>query len=83
MLIPYEQVHQSVAAIVSAFHGAADLTTQIRPRKSTRDVNGQRLEESQRTQLHLSLLTAESQIDLRYVAETKKLGERMRRGDGL
>jgi ribosomal protein L32 len=68
----------SVSAVVSAFHGGADLVSQIRKR-SKRRKGEQALKEKL---LQESLETGELQISQRYTSHYEELGQRFKTGDG-
>jgi hypothetical protein len=68
----------AVAAVVSAFHGGADLVKQIRKR-SKRRKGEQAVKEKL---LQESLEAGEMQISQRYTTHYEKLGQRFKAGDG-
>lgn len=77
--IPSNQVVGAVSAVVSAFHGGAELVAHIkkkhRKRKSEQAYKEKQLQES--------LQTGETQVDQRYASDCRELGEYMRKGDSM
>lgn len=72
----------AVAAVVSAFHGGAELLKLIKNRRA-RKVRDQGQQEVEENKLENSLVTGEQQINLRYAQDRRELGEFMRVGDGM
>lgn len=76
------QVVAAVAAVVSAFHGGAELLKLVKKKRQARKGRDQAQQEFEEEQLQQSLVTGEQQINLRYAQDTRELGEFMRVGDG-
>ncbi|PVI04872.1 hypothetical protein DM02DRAFT_725553 [Periconia macrospinosa] len=78
------EVFVAVAAIVVAFHNAADLTGQIKRSQTQRpqEVGSQGELDAERRRLQISLQTAETQIAYHYAA-MNQLGDVVRVGDGI
>lgn len=72
----------AVAAVVSAFHGGADLVANIKKKNRRRSSNADNDDEAERKKLQVSLETGESQIGFRYAADMNKFGDLVRVGDG-
>jgi hypothetical protein len=73
----------AVAAVVSAFHGGAELVAHIKKKQRRRSSKGRSQQEFEEKQLQDSLETGETQVGLRYTQDLKELGELIRIGDGL
>ncbi|KAF2501508.1 hypothetical protein BU16DRAFT_201395 [Lophium mytilinum] len=71
------QVVGAVAAVVSAFHGGAELVTQIKKKHKKR--KGEQAYKEK--QLQESLQSGEVQIETRYGADCREMGEYVKRGD--
>jgi hypothetical protein len=76
------QVFAAVAAVVSAFHGGADLVANIKKKSHRRSSLTDDDDESERKKLRVSLETGESQVGFRYAADMNKFGDMVRIGDG-
>lgn len=76
------QVVAAVAAVVSAFHGGAELLKIVKEKRRTRKARDQAQQEWEEKLLQDSLVTGEQQISLRWAQDTRELGEYMRVGDG-
>jgi hypothetical protein len=76
------QVFAAVAAVVSAFHGGADLVASIKKKNRRRSNDADSDDEAERQKLQVSLETGESQIGFRYAADMNKFGDLVRVGDG-
>ncbi|KAF2473084.1 uncharacterized protein BDR25DRAFT_302100 [Lindgomyces ingoldianus] len=74
------EVVGAVAAVVSAFHGGAELVAHIKKKRRRRSKSQQEFEEKQ---LQDSLQTGETTVGQRYVADIKELGEIVRIGDAV
>lgn len=72
----------AVAAVVSAFHGGADLVANIKKKNRRRSSNAENDDEAERKKLQVSLETGESQIGFRYAADMNRFGDLVRVGDG-
>lgn len=73
----------AVAAVVSAFHGGAELVAHIKKKQRRRSSKGRSQQEFEEKQLQDSLETGENQVGLRYTQDLNELGELIRIGDGL
>jgi hypothetical protein len=77
------QVFAAVAAVVSAFHGGADLVASIKKKNRRRSNDADSGDDgAERQKLQVSLETGESQIGFRYAADMNKFGDLVRVGDG-
>jgi hypothetical protein len=74
------QVVGAVAAVVSAFHGGAELVAHIKKKRRRRSKAQQEFEEKQ---LQDSLQSGQTAVEQRYVADIREMGEIVRIGDGL
>lgn len=72
------EVVGAVSAVVSAFHGGAELVKIIKKRHRRRKTRQAFQEEA----LQESLQTGEKQVGLRYATDYNELGVRFRMGDG-
>ncbi|KAF2687153.1 hypothetical protein K458DRAFT_415423 [Lentithecium fluviatile CBS 122367] len=77
------EVFAAVAAVVSAFHGGADLVANIKKQARRRSSNSENEDEAERKKLQVSLETGESQIGFRYAADMNKFGDIIRVGDAI
>jgi hypothetical protein len=78
-MLPGEtQVIGAVAAVVSAFHGGAELVAHIKKKRRKR--RGEQAYKE--NQLQDSLESGEAQVETRYAADCRELGEWVKRGDG-
>ncbi|KAF2815404.1 uncharacterized protein BDZ99DRAFT_472681 [Mytilinidion resinicola] len=71
------QVIGAVAAVVSAFHGGAELVAQMKKKHKKR--KGEQAYKEK--QLQESLQSGEIQVETRYAADCRELGEYVKRGD--
>ncbi|KAH9877659.1 hypothetical protein IAQ61_003027 [Plenodomus lingam] len=75
------EVVAAVAAVISAFHGGAELLSLVKKKRRARKVRDQERQEFEESQLENSLVTAEQKIGLRYAQDQRELGDHMRIGD--
>lgn len=75
------EVVAAVAAVVSAFHGGAELLSLVKKKRRARKIRDHVQQEFEENQLEFSLVTGEQQIGLRYAQDQRELGAYMRVGD--
>jgi hypothetical protein len=73
------EVVAAIAAIISAFHGGAELLKHV---KGKRRKSRQAQQEFEEKQLQDSLLSGEQQIGFRYAQDMREFGDLIRIGDG-
>jgi hypothetical protein len=74
------EVGSAVAAVVSAFHGGADLVKQIRKKSKSSKSNVEKAIKEK--MLQETLETGEAQISEKYSTHFQELGSRFQTGDG-
>ncbi|KAF2006901.1 hypothetical protein P154DRAFT_569597 [Amniculicola lignicola CBS 123094] len=77
------EVIGAVAAVVSAFHGGAELVAHIKKKHRRRSSKGQTQKDFEEKQLQDSLETGETEVGKRYTSDIKELGQLMRVGDAI
>ncbi|KAH7139366.1 hypothetical protein B0J11DRAFT_575280 [Dendryphion nanum] len=77
------EVVSAVAAVISAFHGGAELIAHIKKKHRRRSSKSQTRQEFEEKQLQDSLETGEAQVVQRYATDMKELGEVIRVGDAI
>src|SRR4051812_27468967 len=70
-------------AVVSAFHGGAELVAHIKKKHRRRSSKTQTQQDFEEKQLQDSLETGETQVTQRFTSDVKELGEIVRVGDGV
>ncbi|KAF2852777.1 hypothetical protein T440DRAFT_516079 [Plenodomus tracheiphilus IPT5] len=75
------EVVAAVAAVVSAFHGGAELLSLVKKKRRARKIRDHAQQEFEENQLENSLVLGEQQIGLRYAQDQRELGDYMRVGD--
>ncbi|PSN67445.1 hypothetical protein BS50DRAFT_391996 [Corynespora cassiicola Philippines] len=77
------EVVGAVAAVVSAFHGGAELISHIKKKHRRRSSKSQTQQDFEEKQLQQSLEKGENQVQLHYSSDVRELGNIMRVGDAI
>ncbi|KAF2712314.1 hypothetical protein K504DRAFT_531433 [Pleomassaria siparia CBS 279.74] len=77
------EVIGAVAAVVSAFHGGAELMAHIKKKQRRHNSKGRSQQEFEEKQLQDSLEMGETQVGIRYTQDLDELGEIIRIGDAI